>query len=457
MADVESGSVVGGRYRVDEPLGEGGMARVFAATQIEVGTSVVVKIPKHLAPNTVGRFGREVQAIARLAHPAIVRLLDSGIDETFGVPFMVLERVYGEGLGEIVKARGPLPEDDVTRIIGQIASGLAAAHGQGVLHRDLKPNNVMLDQTGRARILDFGLAKLLEDDASPPLTRPATTLGTPQYMSPEQVAGKSLDGRSDLYALGCLAFYLMTGRAPFGGTNALEIMRAQLSRPAPPLEMPDGRQPSAELSVLVSQLLMKQPGKRPVDATVVAEALGADDVPPDPTVAPTTLTPTPEPKRDAPLPTYAVESVTPTQGTPTGPARIVIVGLVIATIAVAAYAFMGGPQRLPIEAPTAAPTKPELPAVPKPIAVAADVTIASVPTGAAVFRNGKRLGVTPLELRGSALPIDVELRLAGHENTRARAEKPGRLIVEMAQRTTQKRPRRAKPKSKGDDFEVPVW
>ena len=179
VTDVAVGTLVAGRYRVEGLLGEGGMARVFAATSLGDDSTVVVKIPRRLSGSALARFEREVEAISRLDHPSIVRLVDSGVDRGLGVPFMILERVDGRSLGQLVAAEGPLREAEAARILAEVARGLAAAHLQGILHRDLTPQNVMIDHTGRVRILDFGIAKLLAGDTGPPLTQPATTLGTP--------------------------------------------------------------------------------------------------------------------------------------------------------------------------------------------------------------------------------------------------------------------------------------
>jgi serine/threonine-protein kinase len=233
-----TGQTLEGRYRIDALIGQGGMAYVYLARDLEADREVAVKVllPKlTIDDDSVDRLRREAVIAMRLDHPNVCNILAVG--ETDELPiYLVMPYLQGEPLALREFRRGPLPVDDAIPILIQICDGLEHAHALHILHRDLKPENVMLvpdrDARGgvRAVLLDFGLAKILRDEPGlVGLTRSGFTIGTPEFMSPEQVMGKELDWRSDLYALGVLAFEMFTGRVPFGGKTPQEVTLARLT------------------------------------------------------------------------------------------------------------------------------------------------------------------------------------------------------------------------------------
>ena len=267
-----------GPYRIERPLGRGGMGEVFLARDERLGRPVAVKRIRHDAPpgaEARERLRREARAVARLNHPAIVQVYD--VLEEGGCDWIVLEYVPGDSLAELVAAGG-FTVARVLDLARQIAEGLAHAHDCGILHRDLKAENVRVTPDGRAKILDLGLAKLFdahaagegEDDAS--LTRQGAIVGTPRAMAPEQAAGGPVDFRTDLFAFGVLLYELLGGHSPFQASSRAATLRRVLGeRPAPVRslrpELP------AELSDLVVELLAKEPEDRPAGAAEVARRL----------------------------------------------------------------------------------------------------------------------------------------------------------------------------------------
>ena len=235
-----TGQTLGGRYRIEGRVGEGGMAHVYLARDLESDREVAVKVllPQLVdTPEAVERLRREAVIAMRLAHPNVCPIL--GVGETSELPiYLVMPYLAGEPLALRENREGPLPVGEGIPLLLQICRGLEHAHGLQILHRDLKPENVMLvpDRDAaagevRAVVMDFGLAKVLRDEPGlVKLTRTGLTLGTPEFMSPEQVFGKPLDGRSDLYALGVLAFEMFTGRVPFEGKSPQEIALARLKQ-----------------------------------------------------------------------------------------------------------------------------------------------------------------------------------------------------------------------------------
>src|SRR6516165_8195846 len=226
-----------GPYEVVAPLGAGGMGEVYRARDTRLGRDVAIKIlPKEMSANPARkqRFEREAKTISGLNHPNICELHDVGSQD--GVDYLVMECVEGETLAERLK-KGPLPLEQVLRYGAHIADALDKAHRSGVVHRDLKPGNIMLTKTG-AKLLDFGLAKpavalvsgsTLTVAARPsPMTQEGTIVGTFQYMSPEQVEGKELDGRSDIFSLGAVLYEMVTGKKAFEGKSQLSVASAIL-------------------------------------------------------------------------------------------------------------------------------------------------------------------------------------------------------------------------------------
>lgn len=259
-----------GPYALEKRLGAGGMGEVYQAYDQRLDRWVAVKLirPEHMDNATTReRFRREARAAARLSHPSIVQIYD--IVESEESDAIVLELIEGEPLSRRI-SRGPLPVEEAVRLGRQIAEGLAAAHTRGIIHRDLKPENVMVTQEGHAKILDFGLAKRLEGEAS--LTEDHRVIGTFRSMSPEQAQGLALDHRSDLFSLGTLLYEVLSGRSPFDGGSTLETLTRICTHRQRPLREIVPTIPE-ELSLLVDHLLEKDPGLRPESAREVVAAL----------------------------------------------------------------------------------------------------------------------------------------------------------------------------------------
>ncbi len=264
MAD----KVIAGRYRLDERLGTGGTAEVWSAQDRNLGRRVAVKL---LGPHADrARFEREARAAAALADANICTLYDYG--EAAGRPFIVLEYLAGGSLEDRLVAGRPLPDEETRVIAAEIASGLAHAHGRGLVHRDLKPANILFDAAGQAKIADFGTARLGEGDG---LTAVGTVLGTAAYIAPEQAAGESVTPASDVYSFGVLLFRMLTGRLPFESDDALVTVGMHRDRPAPPIAelRPDA---PARLESTATAALAKSPADRPRDGAALLAELGGD-------------------------------------------------------------------------------------------------------------------------------------------------------------------------------------
>ncbi|HSA55828.1 MAG TPA: protein kinase [Gemmatimonadaceae bacterium] len=269
-------STLGTAYTLDRELGGGGMSRVFVADETALGRKVVVKVlpPELAAGVSVERFNREIQVAARLQHPHIVPVLSAG--ETQGLPFYTMPFVEGSSLRARL-GQGPLSITETVGVLREVARALAYAHEHGVVHRDIKPDNVLLTG-GSAVVTDFGIAKALsasrlEGPAAPTLTALGTSLGTPAYMAPEQSAGDpSTNHRADLYAFGCMAYELLAGRPPFHGRSPHKLMAAHMGeRPQPIGELRPDTPPA--LAELVMRCLEKEPDHRPQSAADLARVL----------------------------------------------------------------------------------------------------------------------------------------------------------------------------------------
>jgi hypothetical protein len=268
---LEVGQLIGERYRVASLLGSGGMGQVFRVLDRRDGEERALKVLRPLDgedADRVRRFQREIQILTRIRHPAVVRILDWGASPA-GLYF-VTELVEGEDLKLAIRRRGPWPAEEAAVLGATLADALAAAHAQGVVHRDVKPNNVMLARDGSVRLLDFGLARGGIDLTT--LTRTGTMLGTPGYMSPEQFDAHGVDERSDLYSLGVVLFELVTGRLPFGGQTPIAMALAHKTQ-APP--WPRSLRPGvpAWLERVVMRCLEKDPRQRYATAGELAAEL----------------------------------------------------------------------------------------------------------------------------------------------------------------------------------------
>jgi serine/threonine-protein kinase len=238
------GRTLPGGYRVTHMVGIGGMGRVYCAEQVALGRTVAVKVVHpHLADDELAaaRFLNEARTASRLSHPNSVAIFDFGRTEQ-GQPYIVMEYLRGRDLGRVAHDEGPLTMRRITDVLKQTLAALEEAHALGIVHRDLKPDNVVLEPLRSGldfvKVVDFGLAKVLEDTPAPStgrgaLTRPGLVCGTPEYMSPEQGRGDTLDGRADLYSVGIVLFELLTGKVPFTGETATRTLLLQLNEPVP--------------------------------------------------------------------------------------------------------------------------------------------------------------------------------------------------------------------------------
>src|ERR687897_1986 len=226
------------RYTVDRELGRGGMAVVYLARDRKHDRPVAIKIlrPEIVAGEAAQRFLREIQILARLQHPHILPLLDSGVtDEASPRPFYVMPYVEGESLRQRLTREGPLPETEAIRLVRETGEALHYAHGEGLIHRDVKPENVLLSQ-GHALVADFGIARAVGAAAGDQVTQAGVGLGTPAYMSPEQAEGsREVDGRADQYSLACVLYELLAGQPPFTGHSAAAVLARQVLDPVPPI------------------------------------------------------------------------------------------------------------------------------------------------------------------------------------------------------------------------------
>src|SRR5882724_2179483 len=221
-----------GRYRDPVMLGSGGMGAVYRATDPSLNRYVAIKVLTHRDPRYVERFRREAQVLAKIGHPSIIQIYEIvGSDEDTADPYIVMEYFEGRPLDALLR-QGPLAPAQVVSVLRQCAEGLRKAHANHVIHRDIKPGNLMLSPSGEVKILDFGVAKLR--DAKSDLTG-ESVLGTRYYMSPEQATGYSIDARSDIYSLGITAFHLLTGRKPFEARSKVDVMLMQVKKPLPRL------------------------------------------------------------------------------------------------------------------------------------------------------------------------------------------------------------------------------
>lgn len=267
---------LGSAYTLERELGGGGMSRVFVADETALGRKVVVKVlpPELAAGVSVDRFKREIQVAARLQHPHIVPVLSAG--ETDGLPFYTMPLVEGASLRARL-ARGGLTITETVGILREVARALGYAHERGVVHRDIKPDNVLLTG-GSAVVTDFGIAKAisasrLDAPGSPTLTAMGTTLGTPAYMAPEQAAGDpDTNHRADIYAFGCMAYEMLTGRPPFHGLSPHKLMAAHMGEKPAPVDSFRADTPPA-LTELVMRCLEKEPDHRPQSASDLARVL----------------------------------------------------------------------------------------------------------------------------------------------------------------------------------------
>jgi serine/threonine-protein kinase len=275
------GQVLAGKYRIDEKIDEGGMGCVYRATHVLMEKVVAVKVlhPALAADDKiVARFTREAKAASRISHPHAINVTDFGESEN-GIVYLVMEYLRGRTLKDVVRGEGPMPLARVVEIVRQVSGALEAAHTEGVVHRDLKSDNIMLEEASGggdwAKVLDFGIAKIQEPLGSPEegLTSPNLIIGTPQYMSPEQCSQASdIDTRSDIYSFGVILFELLAGHVPFTGDSPTGIMMKHLQEP-PPSILEERKDLPASVGRVIAQALAKRPEDRYQKVGELSEAL----------------------------------------------------------------------------------------------------------------------------------------------------------------------------------------
>jgi serine/threonine-protein kinase len=380
-----------GRYRVLEELGQGSMGIVYKAHDPNLDLILAVKVlrPECLQGETlVKRFLAEARVLGRLDHPNIVRVYN--VDEDQGTVYIAMEFLEGEGLNDLAKRKRLSPEE-IADLGAKIAEGLGYAHSKGIVHRDVKPGNILVRSDGKPKITDFGIARI-EDTAEHLRTQAGEVLGTPAYMSPEQVLSEPVDGRSDIFSLGIILYELCAGERPFRGDSLGAVFQAiTQATPVPLLE----RHPEipAALAEVVERCLRRNPANRFQSGEDLAAALRACFRKESPAeVAPVDLPQTR--KKGVPAWVFAVALA------------------VLAAAGGGIYQFTRGREAAP---PTAAPSSP---AVPQGLA-ASSLRLSTSPAGARVFLDGVSKGETPLLLSASPGKHEVRIALAGYEEWEA--------------------------------------
>jgi tRNA A-37 threonylcarbamoyl transferase component Bud32 len=429
-----------GRYRLEATLGKGGMAEVYRATDTKLARTVAVKVileTHAVEEHFLERFLREARMVASLEHPNILPVYDFG--EENGLPFLVMPYLPGGSLRERLKA-GPVPLPLAFSWIAQLADALDAAHAAGVLHRDVKPANVLLGKDDRLFLADFGIAKMRESQTG--LTATGVVVGTPIYMAPEQAQGQVASPATDRYALAVVAFEILSGRPPFEGESALSLMHQHVSTPPPLLSarvagLPDG------LDAVLTRALAKDPAARPPTCRALAEAVAA--------FAPAGITPPPGLSGPGPVATSPTvvrvsgprPSLTSDQTVLTRPRRAVrgaawAVAAVVVALLSGAWWFATrrpAPNPVPLAAPPLA-VSPE----PSTIAPAPPATIAAaVPASVAVVERT----LVPAAPEDSTHPMAAaRARLELARNATHRLSKEDfQFVLEESQRVLREHPR----------------
>ena len=276
-SDSLVGRVLADRYHILKRIGEGGMGRVYLGEHVKMNRQCAIKVMSPALMNdheSAARFAREASSAARIIHPNVAAVFDYG--ESEGLIYLVMEYVEGEPLSRILAREAPLSVERALELARQIADGLGAAHELGIVHRDLKPDNILVSRTrsGReiAKVVDFGIAKAVQDNSSDALTRTGLVIGTPEFMSPEQLLGDPIDARSDLYALGCILHLMLTASPPFSAPTREQMIKRRLTEEAPHVQQLDPGLPDS-VDRIVARLLARSPADRYGSAVEVRDAL----------------------------------------------------------------------------------------------------------------------------------------------------------------------------------------
>jgi serine/threonine protein kinase len=271
------GQTLGEKYRIEEEIGAGGMCLVYRATQTLIGKTVALKVLRpQLAvdQDIVRRFEQEATALGRLHHPHAINVFDFGFTPQ-GSPYLVMDFIGGQTLTEILRQEGPLPVARANKLLGQVCGALQAAHAEGIIHRDIKPDNILVSEADGedwVTVVDFGVAKIQEDiNQKSALTGAGIIIGTPRYMSPEQSEGRTIDLRSDIYSLGVVLYEMLAGEAPFNDDSSTRLLIKHLTELPPPLRERWPEIP-AEIEAVVMRALAKDPDERPASALELSEA-----------------------------------------------------------------------------------------------------------------------------------------------------------------------------------------
>ncbi|MFE3283774.1 protein kinase, partial [Streptomyces sp. NPDC059233] len=274
------GSLARGRYQLRDLLGEGGMAAVYLAYDTALDRQVAIKtLHTELGREQSfrERFRREAQAVAKLSHTNIVSVFDTGEDEFEGslMPYIVMEYVEGQPLGSVLQADiaqyGAMPADKALKVTADVLAALETSHDMGLVHRDIKPGNVMMTKRGVVKVMDFGIARAMQSGVTS-MTQTGMVVGTPQYLSPEQALGRAVDARSDLYSVGIMLFQLLTGRIPFDADSPLAIAYAHVQEePVAPSSI--NRSVTPAMDALVARSLEKNPNERFPSAAAMADEI----------------------------------------------------------------------------------------------------------------------------------------------------------------------------------------
>ncbi|MBS2029612.1 MAG: serine/threonine protein kinase [Deltaproteobacteria bacterium] len=417
------GTTIDGRYAVKGILGQGGMGVVFQATQTSMNRDVALKMlhpTLSSTPQFAERFRREAEVVSRLKHPSIISIFDFG-QTPQGAFYYTMEMLEGENLKALVKRDGPMSVSRAVNIVEQVGEALSYAHSQGILHRDMKPHNVMCARfKGRdhVKVLDFGLVKMVDEEGGEEhLTTTGQILGTPAYMSPEQAGGDPLDGRSDLYSLGVVLYYLLAGSTPFKASSAHKLLQQAMMNEIPMVATRRKGAPiPGELDMFFRRALAFDKENRPADIESFLAELHASlngvsqavlDAVPEGAVAPAPETRTSTGMRrmtgGTGIPVVAEQSVAASS---TSKAMLIGGGVGLLAVAGMVGAFFAmkrapQPEPVPVAVATPQPTpQPVVPAQPTPPPPSANVSVhvVSDPAGAQVFDGATLLGTTPANL-----------------------------------------------------------